>query len=344
MPATHETVPPCRIKIEEPPLNTQQCTITIQWEAAMSYQIRPGGKNSLNIYHEESNSNIGYVRPSRTSSDGPRYRVINDDFDEIAVVNSVAEALPTLIADFENRPRAWRKGSGGRGYFRMTQVGDFQVGQDENGRWLAYRYECPLMRDGRPATFPSRQEAQAAADLHVFDGYDNRAAALDDGLSWLPDAEMEWSGPPAPGSWEAFLEREPLGGEALFPAACCRAPTPGCHLQVGSRLGLSPADSFQNGEEGAPSFALLEHPVDVLQAELAVAGKGYGATKLKQSVKRASSVYGLTPRTPHTGRLAKSVLVNVCELHYPSLFGDVTRPAIFLNFVCQLAGFFTEKQ
>jgi hypothetical protein len=175
----------------------------------MSYQLEPRGKDSFGVIHQESNTFIGYVWPTRVGP-GPRYRVMNDASDEVAKIKSLDEAVPTILAYYENHPQPW-EGNSVRGYCRMTQVGDLQVGQDDNGRWLAYRTDCPLMRGAKPATFPSRQEAQRAADLHLFDGYENAAAGIDDGLSWLPDADVEWSWAPPPRSLEAYLEARAAG-------------------------------------------------------------------------------------------------------------------------------------
>ena len=60
---------------------------------------------------------------------------------------------------------------------------------------MAYRDDYPMLRDTTPARFASRANAQRAADAHELDLFPN-AKAIDDGLSWLPDPEIDWGSVP----------------------------------------------------------------------------------------------------------------------------------------------------
>jgi hypothetical protein len=70
-----------------------------------------------------------------------------------------------------------------------------RVKQDQQGYWLAYRDGYPLLRDGKLARFASCADAQLVADAHELDLFPN-AKAIDDGLSWLPDPEIDWRSVP----------------------------------------------------------------------------------------------------------------------------------------------------
>jgi hypothetical protein len=70
-----------------------------------------------------------------------------------------------------------------------------RVEQDQRGDWFANRDNYPLLRDGKPARFATHTDAQGAADAHELDLYPN-AKAIDDGLSWFPDPEIDWRSVP----------------------------------------------------------------------------------------------------------------------------------------------------
>ena len=55
--------------------------------------------------------------------------------------------------------------------------------QDQAGQWLAYRGNCHLLRDGKPATYPMFKEAQRAADTHLRD-CPPWSEPINDGFSW----------------------------------------------------------------------------------------------------------------------------------------------------------------
>ena len=72
---------------------------------------------------------------------------------------------------------------------KFTLFAILLVEQNEQGSWLAYRDDFPLLKKGHPARFASCKEAQRCAEAHELDLYPG-AKAIDDGLSWVPDPEM----------------------------------------------------------------------------------------------------------------------------------------------------------
>jgi hypothetical protein len=155
------------------------------------------------ITHENCNFAIGHVY-----KDGNRYRVtrseVGDDID-IATVNPPEQAIPVFAAHYERHPPEWvATNEGGWAiegpaasrapcYTKSTAFGGLDVKRDQHGKWLAYRgVGCPLLMDGMPATFATRQEAQHIADLHGDEGYGN-SVPIDDGYSWQADPNVdEW--------------------------------------------------------------------------------------------------------------------------------------------------------
>jgi hypothetical protein len=142
------------------------------------------------ILNDISDYHAGYVRPLELGRRGLRYRVQNDGGDEIAVVKSIDDAIPALAAYYEKNLPRWERKSATR-YIEWTQFGLLRVEQDQPRRWLAYRDDYPLLRDGKPAVFAVSEEAQRATDAHLRDGYPN-SEAINDGFSWLPDPEVDW--------------------------------------------------------------------------------------------------------------------------------------------------------
>jgi hypothetical protein len=108
---------------------------------------------------------------------------------EAGVVNSLNDAIPTLFAFFERYPLRWVRVL--NSYWKTTLFVILRVEQHEEGYWLAYRDDYPMLRDGGPAHFATCADAQRSADAHELDLYPN-AATIDDGLSWLPDPEIDW--------------------------------------------------------------------------------------------------------------------------------------------------------
>jgi hypothetical protein len=149
----------------------------------MKYLLEPRGDDYFGILSDVSDCCVGYV-----DLRGARYHVENDDGDEIAVVRSLNDAIPAIIAYYEENPPRWEYESETR-YSKLTQFGPLRVEQDQPGHWLAYRnYDYPLLREGKPATFATSEEAQRAADAHAPEGYPN-SETIYDGFAWLPDPD-----------------------------------------------------------------------------------------------------------------------------------------------------------
>jgi hypothetical protein len=73
----------------------------------------------------------------------------------------------------------------------MTEFSDLDV-LKEGGRWTAYRdVGFQLLKNGKPASFATRHEAQRIAELHELDGYPN-SERIDDGYTW----SLDWFGEP----------------------------------------------------------------------------------------------------------------------------------------------------
>ena len=152
----------------------------------MSYQylLAPCG-GYFAIVHVQSSAHLGSVHPC-----GANYRVRHDQLDddecdEVAVVNSIDDAIPALLIHYEKHLPKWDRESGTR-YSKTTPFGLLMIEKNQAGKWLVYRYYTdwyhPLLRDGEPAIFATAEEARRAADARVRDDYPN--CETDDGLSW----------------------------------------------------------------------------------------------------------------------------------------------------------------
>jgi hypothetical protein len=108
---------------------------------------------------------------------------------EAGVVNSLCDAIPAFLAYYEKYPVRWDWIYDE--YWKDTLYACLRIKQDQQGYWLAYRDNYPLLRDGKPARFVTSGEAQRAADAHKLDLYPE-AKATDDGFSWQPDPEIDW--------------------------------------------------------------------------------------------------------------------------------------------------------
>src|SRR5215467_14401940 len=111
----------------------------------MSYQyLLAPRKDGFAIVHVESSAHLGYIDPC-----GAKYRVQNDGWDEVAIVDSMDEAIPALLTYFETHLPQWERTSAIT-YTLLTPFGLFQIEQDQFGQWLAARfhldYHCPLLR------------------------------------------------------------------------------------------------------------------------------------------------------------------------------------------------------
>ena len=120
---------------------------------------------------------------------GPSYQR-----DDIGVVKSLDDAIPTFIDYYDKNPVSWEQERPAL-YWRHTMFVPLRVEQDQQGHWLAYREDYPMLEDTKPARFATSADAQRAADAHELDLFPN-AKAIDDGLSWLPDPEIDWRSVP----------------------------------------------------------------------------------------------------------------------------------------------------
>ena len=145
------------------------------------------------ILNEDADFIVSRVYPLN-GSQGP-YKVTSNialsyQSDEIGVVKSLDEAVPAFIEFYGRNPVPWEQESPAL-HWRNTMFVVLRVEQDQQGHWLAYRDDYPLLRDTKPARFATNAEAQLAADAHELDLFPN-AEMADDGLSWLPDPEIDW--------------------------------------------------------------------------------------------------------------------------------------------------------
>jgi hypothetical protein len=142
----------------------------------MKYYIEPRG-NYFVILREDSDCCVGSV-----SLHGGRYEVSNANCDDIAIVDSINQAIPALAAYYNANPPRWERESPTR-YTKLTQFGQLTVEQDPLGQWLAYRCDDLLLRNDKPAIFTTLTDAQRVADVHFRDNYPN-SGKNNDGYSW----------------------------------------------------------------------------------------------------------------------------------------------------------------
>src|SRR5437762_1703157 len=145
------------------------------------------------IVNEDADVIVGSVHPLN-GREGP-YRVrahvcpMDGQTGEVGVVNSLNDAIPAFLAHYEKHALRWERIN--NEYWKETLHVFLRVKQDQHGHWLAYRDDYALLRDRKPACFATYTEAQRAADAHELDLYPN-AKAVEDGLSWQPDPEIDW--------------------------------------------------------------------------------------------------------------------------------------------------------
>jgi hypothetical protein len=109
---------------------------------------------------------------------------------DVCVVKSLDEAIPTFTDYYEKNPVPWEQESPAL-YWKETMFVCLRVEQDQQGHWRAYRDDYPMLQDTKPACFAKCMDAQRAADAHELDLYPN-AKVIDDGLSWLPDPDIDY--------------------------------------------------------------------------------------------------------------------------------------------------------
>jgi hypothetical protein len=149
------------------------------------------------ILNDDADFIVGRVYPLRggrgpyevISSIGPSYQR-----NAVGVVNSLDDAIPAFIDYYKKNPVSWERESPAL-FWRHTMFVSLRVEQDQQGRWLAYREDYPLLEDTKPARFATCVEAQRAADAHELDLFPD-AKVTDDGLSWLPDPGIDWRSVP----------------------------------------------------------------------------------------------------------------------------------------------------
>jgi hypothetical protein len=145
------------------------------------------------IVNDDADFIVGRVHPLRGRR-GP-YKVTADvgplgrKSSEAGIVKTLDEAIPAFLACYARYPLRWERLH--HSYYKFTLFAILRVEQDQQGHWLAYRDDYPLLRHGKPAHFATCTDAQQAADAHELDSYPN-AKAIADGLSWLPDPEIDW--------------------------------------------------------------------------------------------------------------------------------------------------------
>jgi hypothetical protein len=135
---------------------------------------------------------IGHVYPL-CDQQGP-YRVTSScgsgpGYEEIGIVNTLDEAIPTFLHYYKKNPIQWERKKPAL-YWRRTMFVSLRVEQDQQGHWLAYRDNYPMLENGfAPAQFKTCADAKRAADAHELDLFPS-AIVIDDGYSWLPDQEI----------------------------------------------------------------------------------------------------------------------------------------------------------
>jgi len=149
------------------------------------------------IVNDDADFIAGRVYPLN-GRQGP-YRVTADvgpldrETDEAGIVKSLDDAIAAFLAYYKRYPLRWDRVH--NSYWKSTLFLDLTVEQDQQGDWLAYRENYPLLQDGKPARFATCADAQRAADVHELDLFPN-AKIIDDGLAWLPDPEIDWRSVP----------------------------------------------------------------------------------------------------------------------------------------------------
>src|SRR5262245_30286672 len=140
------------------------------------------------IINEHSDLRAGYIDTEGAGHAGVRYKVWSYySNDEIAIVESVEDAIAALTSKLSFMPPHW--GSDGHVFVRSTYpYGDhLRVTQNQNGNWIALRNGFALENENGTLTFQTSSQAQRAADLHAAHGYLNFDGP-DDSYYWF------WSG------------------------------------------------------------------------------------------------------------------------------------------------------
>ena len=146
------------------------------------------------IVNDDADFNVGRVYPlggqqgpyKVTSSIGPRHLR-----DAVGIVKSLEEAIPAFLDYYDKHPVPWEREKPAL-YWRHTMFVVLRVEQDQQGDWLAYRDDYPMLENlCAPARFKTCADAKWAADAHELELFPN-AKLIDDGYSWLPDPEIPY--------------------------------------------------------------------------------------------------------------------------------------------------------
>jgi hypothetical protein len=149
------------------------------------------------IINDDADHIVGRVYPLR-GQQGP-YRVTSSIGPEcqregVGIVKSLDDAVPAFLDYYKKNPVPWEWERPAL-HFRHTMFVDLRVEQDQRGHWLAHRDHYPMLQDTKPARFKTSIDAKRAADAHELDLFPN-AKVVEDGLSWLPDPEIDWRSVP----------------------------------------------------------------------------------------------------------------------------------------------------
>ena len=142
------------------------------------------------IVNDDADFVVGSAHPLNERQ-GPyrvRAHVGPVDYADAGVVNALNDMIQAFLAHYE-RVQRWERFH--RSYYKFTLFAILLVEQNEQGSWLAYRDDFPLLEKGHRARFASCEEAQRSAEAHELDLYPG-AKAIDDGLSWVPHPEIDW--------------------------------------------------------------------------------------------------------------------------------------------------------
>jgi hypothetical protein len=123
----------------------------------------------------------------------------------VAIVSCLEDAIPAFIDYYKKNPVPWEQERPAL-YLKHTMFVCLRVEQDQQGHWVAYRDDYPILQDTKPAHFVTCAEARRAADTHELDLFPN-AKIIEDGLSWLPDPEIDWRSIPYLAEERANWER-----------------------------------------------------------------------------------------------------------------------------------------
>ena len=157
----------------------------------------PNDLKKLDIVHDNANFLVG----SADQLPDGRF-VVRADCQEIDIVDSIDDIIQAVTAyyeanaprwELEPQPNFWHTDTKAYGprYMKSSPFGPLIVFQITPAQWAAYRNECELLRDGKIATFATREDAQRTADTHERDGYPN-SKIVDDGYSWIYSECADW--------------------------------------------------------------------------------------------------------------------------------------------------------